>query len=140
MKNKNDETHRFLPSGEWEGFYCYNNSRKHHKILIQLHFANSIVSGFEVDIINSYRWNGFYDTEHSKISMIKTYPTDTLEEYKGEISKKGIRGIWEQLVDISAFEESKPKLFKQLKGMSQGKFHIWPKTSKNKSKTEVKKI
>ena len=45
------ETHKFLPNGIWEEFYCYNNSPTQHKMRITLLFSDNKVSGSGIDDI-----------------------------------------------------------------------------------------
>ncbi|MFH7002554.1 hypothetical protein [Flavobacterium bizetiae] len=71
MKDNKNETHHFLPSGEWEGFYCYSNSPHQHKMSIELSFTNSIVSGSGIDDVAPFRWNGSYNLEQFKLKMVK---------------------------------------------------------------------
>jgi len=137
MKHKDKETHHFLPSGEWEGFYCYSNSPAQHKMSIELNFANSLVSGSGSDDVNSFRWNGTYNLEHFKIKMVKKYPTHIIN-YGGDIDENGIWGLWENPEDISGFEEFGAVLFQNVKAMTHGGFHIWPKASNSESKEELR--
>jgi hypothetical protein len=136
MKQKNNETHHFLPSGEWEGFYCYSNSPAQHKMSIDLNFANSVISGSGVDDVNSFRWNGTYDLENFKIKMIKKYVTHIIN-YQGDIDENGIWGVWDNPEDLSSFADY-PNILQQVKGMINGGFHIWPKASNSESKEEVR--
>ncbi len=108
MKTKNLETHKFLPSGEWEGFYCYTHSTTKHKMAIHLTFKKGKVSGSGTDDVNYFSWKGNYDLEAFVITMVKTYPSHTVN-YKGDIDENGIWGSW----NIGAH--------------SSGGFHIWPK-------------
>lgn len=137
MRQKNNETHHFLPSGEWEGFYCYSNSPAQHKMSIELSFKNSIVSGSGIDDINSFRWNGTYNLEHFKIKMIKKYATHIIN-YKGDVDENGIWGVWDNPEDISGFEEYGQAFLQKIKDMTHGGFHIWPKASKGESKEEIR--
>jgi len=137
MNQKDKETHHFLPSGEWEGFYCYQNSPQQHKMSIELNFANSIVSGSGTDDINSFRWNGTYNLEHFKIKMVKKYSTHIIN-YKGDIDENGIWGVWENPEDVSGFAEFGSAFMQKVTAMTQGGFHIWPKASNSESKEEIR--
>ncbi|MET3019201.1 hypothetical protein [Flavobacterium hydatis] len=137
MKDNKNETHHFLPSGEWEGFYCYSNSPAQHKMSIELNFVNSIISGSGVDDVNSFKWNGSYNLEHFKIKMVKTYPTHIIN-YNGDIDENGIWGVWDNPEDLSFFANLSPNIYQQAKAMTKGCFHIWPKAAKNESKEEIK--
>ena len=106
MEPKNIENHKFLPSGFWKGFYCYNNSSVKHKMSISLKFSNKRVSGSGTDDLGSFKWNGKYDLNNFKINMTKIYPTHIIH-YKGDIDENGIWGIWDN-------------------GEIKGGFHIWP--------------
>lgn len=129
------EAHPQLPSGEWEGFYCYNYSPRQHKMSIELLFANSIVSGFGVDDVSAFTWEGMYDIEDFKIQMTKSYLSHEVE-YKGDIDENGIWGTW-QIGNPSS----------GLLTVMTGGFHIWPKKSESEknsnsfeSKIESKKL
>ncbi|KAF2517760.1 hypothetical protein [Flavobacterium foetidum] len=131
----NDETHHFLPSGEWEGFYCYSSTPQQHKMSIELRFSNSVISGSGIDDVDSFIWNGSYDLEHFKIKMIKKYPTHIIN-YQGDVDENGIWGVWDNPEDFSDLAKSEPEIFKKFKAWTHGGFHIWPKTSKSESKEE----
>jgi hypothetical protein len=137
MKPKNNETHHFLPSGEWEGFYCYSNSPSQHKMSIELKFANSVISGSGVDDVNSFRWNGTYDLEHFKIKMVKKYATHIIN-YQGDIDENGIWGVWDNPEDISGFAEFGGTFLEKAKVLTHGGFHIWPKASSSESKEAIR--
>lgn len=137
MKSTDNETHHFLPSGEWEGFYCYSNETVQHKMSIELSFANSVVSGSGIDDINSFKWSGNYNLEQFKISMVKKYATHIIN-YKGDIDENGIWGLWDNPEDISFFNDYPPAFLNKIKAMTHGGFHIWPKTAKSESKEEIR--
>lgn len=130
MKSDNLETHEFLPSGEWEGFYCYNNSPLQHKMSIQLRFSNNKITGSGIDDIEPFTWSGKYDLNDFKSTKTKSYSKHKIL-YKGDIDENGIWGIWENVVDISGIDPQFLKMAKQLfKDEITGGFHIWPKKSK----------
>jgi hypothetical protein len=137
MKDNKNETHHFLPSGEWEGFYCYSNSHQQHKMSIELSFADSVVSGSGIDDVDSFRWNGSYNLEQFKLKMVKTYPTHIIN-YAGDIDENGIWGLWDNPEDLSFFADFSPNIFQQAQAMTKGGFHIWPKAAKSKSKEEIR--
>ncbi|MFH6950645.1 hypothetical protein ACHRV6_19275 [Flavobacterium sp. FlaQc-51] len=137
MKDDKNESHHFLPSGEWEGFYCYSNSPNQHKMSIELSFANSIVSGSGIDDVAPFRWNGSYNLEQFKLKMVKTYSTHIIN-YAGDIDENGIWGLWDNPEDLSGFDEFGPALLQNIKAMTHGGFHIWPKASKSESKEEIR--
>jgi len=112
--SKQKESHPLLPSGEWEGFYCYYNNQQQHKMNTELMFTNSIVSGSGIDDISAFSWKGKYNIEQFNLEMTKYYTTHKVL-YKGDIDENGIWGIWE----IS---------YKKSFGLIGG-FHIWPKKS-----------
>lgn len=137
MINKTDkeqfETHPHLPSGEWEGFYCYNNNPAQHKMHIELNFSKGIISGLGVDDVSSFTWKGKYDIEKFKADMTKHYSTHKVW-YKGDIDENGIWGIWEIVHDLSKFPQFFVEMIKeQMKNESTGGFHIWPKKRKANS-------
>ena len=137
--NKQDvEHHPLLPSGEWEGFYCYHHDPTQHKMLNELLFLASVVSGGGVDDVSNYTWSGKYELEKLKIEMTKHYSTHTVE-YKGDIDENGIWGLWEINYDYSKLPPTLVESFKALfKNDITGGFHIWPKKGAlNKSALEV---
>ena len=74
IKNKISlETHPLLPSGEWEGFYCYYNNMQQHKMSTNLRFINSSITGSGTDDIAPFRWSGSYDLKLFKLTTKKVY-------------------------------------------------------------------
>lgn len=133
IKAKNNkqktETHPLLPSCEWVGFYCYHNNSAQHKMMIELLFSNSIVSGSGVDDVAPFTWTGNYDIEKFKIMMTKHYTTHKVL-YKGDIDENGIWGVWEIIYDFSKVSEKTARHIKAaFKNDITGGFHIWPKKS-----------
>ena len=92
------EAHPLLPSGEWEGFYCYRQNSAQHKMFVELIFSNSSVSGSGIDDVAPFTWTGRYDIEKFKIQMTKHYLTHNVV-YEGDIDENGIWGIWEIMYD-----------------------------------------
>lgn len=136
-KNQQTETHPLLPSGEWEGFYCYNYSPKQHKMSIELFFANAIVSGSGIDDVASFIWKGKYELKEFKINMTKYYSTHKVT-YKGDIDENGIWGVWEIVNDYSGIPSFLVDSIKAaLKHTLIGGFHIWPKKSNSESNSNV---
>ena len=146
-KPTKEELHPHLPSGEWDGFYCYHHDPEQHKMFTELLFSKSRVSGSGVDDVSSFTWSGNYDLESFKIKMTKHYSTHDVF-YKGDIDENGIWGLWEIVYDFSKFP---PHLVKHIKEIAKddltGGFHIWPKKSKGETnsnssseKTESKKL
>lgn len=141
------ETHPLLPSGEWEGFYCYRQNSAQHKMFIELLFSNSRVSGSGSDDVAPFIWKGTYDLETFKIQMNKHYSTHTVF-YKGDIDENGIWGIWEIAYDYSKIPSELVDSIKgALKQHITGGFHIWPKKAANETnsialeaQTESKKL
>lgn len=111
MKKENLESHPFLPSGAWEGFYCYSYAPTQHKMEIELSFKKGKVFGSGVDDINYFSWKGDYSLDTFKLHMVKTYPSHTVD-YNGDIDENGIWGSWS---------------LKGKYGNLTGGFHIWPK-------------
>jgi len=135
------ETHPLLPSGEWEGFYCYHHDPEQHKMMIDLTFLNSIVTGMGVDDVAPFTWKGKYDLAKFKIDMTKSYSTHSVF-YKGDIDENGIWGLWEILHDYSKYPPFMVDAIKEIaKDSIQGGFHIWPKknsiSSTNTAEKEV---
>tara|TARA_B110000908_G_C10039066_1_gene350952 strand:+ start:122 stop:601 length:480 start_codon:yes stop_codon:yes gene_type:complete len=135
MKLDTKETHKFLPSGIWEGFYCYNNSPTQHKMRITLLFSDNKVSGSGIDDVDTFKWKGKYNLIDFKIKLTKKYPTHIIL-YSGDIDKNGIWGIWEDGDDLSKLglsEEIINSIKEKFKDEAMGGFHIWPKRKEKKS-------
>ena len=132
MDKDNVEAHPLLPSGEWEGFYCYGNSNEQHKMLIELSFEKGIVSGSGTDDVAPFSWSGKYDTSNMKISMVKTYSTHTID-YFGDIDENGIWGTWDQLGEMKKRFSAAviQHMMKTFNDSACGGFHIWPKRRKS---------
>lgn len=113
------ETHPFLPSGEWEGFYCYHNNMQQHKMATNLRFVNSAISGSGTDDVAPFNWSGNYDLETFKLMTRKVYSTHQFA-YKGDIDENGIWGIWESLVEPNRYPGF-------IHFRMTGGFHLWPK-------------
>lgn len=113
------ESHPFLPSGEWEGFYCYHNNMQQHKMATNLRFINSSITGSGTDDVAPFSWSGTYDMKTFKLSTRKVYSTHQFI-YKGDIDENGIWGIWES----APASNDNPRLFTF---KMTGGFHIWPK-------------
>lgn len=136
------ETNRFLPSGEWEGFYCYYGSQEQHKMEINLHFNNSIITGSGMDDIAPFRWQGSYQLDMLKLQMTKIYQTHEIF-YRGDIDENGIWGMWENVIDHSQYSFS-PKMMsmvlESLKSSLRGGFHIWPKKFNKNTNQEISEV
>ena len=135
-----NETHQYLPSGEWEGFYCYGNTPEQHKMVIELNFKNGVVSGSGTDDVAPFTWKGKYDLEPMKIYMTKVYRTHTIE-YKGDIDENGIWGTWENAEAIrdvtSRFNSAaQQQILRTFADKIRGGFHIWPKKKNTDSIAE----
>ncbi len=104
--------HPLLPSGDWEGFYVYQQGpgSEQHKMEMRLDFENGIISGSGSDDVAGHSWRGNYDLKSMSCEMAKIYPTHTVN-YQGSIDENGIWGTW------------------QMHGWTGG-FHIWPKKQK----------
>lgn len=117
MKENNreqDETHKFLPSGEWEGFYCYKNSSQQYKMESHLNFKKGTISGSGNDDVGAFTWHGVYNLDNYKVEMVKHYASHNVL-YNGDIDENGIWGLW------------------KISDYSSGGFHIWPKKSERAS-------
>lgn len=128
MDSDNLENHKFLPSGPWEGFYCYNDSPAQHKMSIHLKFADNQVFGSGLDDVDSFIWRGKYNLNDLKVNMTKIYPTHNIL-YNGDIDENGIWGIWNNGEDLSKLGFS-PEVITAIKSAFadklNGGFHIWP--------------
>jgi len=143
MPSPRSETHPHLPSGEWEGFYCYHSSPAQHKMATELHFAAGVVTGVGTDDVASFVWEGKYDLDTGKLEMTKTYAThDVL--YRGDIDENGIWGVWEIVYDYSKLPPGMEAIIKaSLRDTLTGGFHIWPKpraTNANNNEREDEMI
>jgi len=126
-QNQTEEQHPLLPSGEWEGFYCYDYSPDQHKMKFDLAFGSNLVSGSGIDDVAIFTWLGEYDLDSYKIKMTKSYSTHKVY-YIGRIDENGIWGTW----NISMDGYNLPQEFKEFldiafKKEHNGGFHIWPK-------------
>ncbi|SDL36969.1 hypothetical protein SAMN05421823_105319 [Catalinimonas alkaloidigena] len=145
MASNDTEMHPYLPSGEWEGFYCYGDSPKQHKMAIELRFAEGVVSGSGVDDVAPFAWKGTYTLDAFRVSMTKTYPTHQIA-YQGDVDENGIWGMWDDLTDLSAhFDAEMIQYIKSaMHDKIRGGFHIWPKKATHEfdeeALTESKKL
>jgi len=127
LNEQEAELHPLLPSGDWIGFYCYNHIANQHKMVVDLHFSQSIITGSGVDDVSPFTWTGTYDIDLFKAEMTKHYATHTVL-YKGDIDENGIWGTWEIVYDYSMFPPSIAETLKEaIRGNMTGGFHIWPK-------------
>ncbi len=97
---------RYLPDGEWQGFYLYGNFRLEHPMQCNLIFNQGLIQGYGVDDIAPFGWQGTY-SEKLTVNMTKSY-TSHIVHYHGYADENGIWGTW-KLFDGTA-----------------GGFHIWP--------------
>ena len=152
LNNKNDkeEMHPMLPSGEWDGFYCYNHNPEQHKMQIDLNFKNTVITGSGVDDVAPFTWKGKYDLDKFKIFMTKTYHSHRVF-YAGNVDENGIWGTWKISFESYNFpKELSEVLFDAFKEDCNGGFHIWPKkqnaasnkksASKEKESERLKKL
>ena len=126
-----NESHPNLPSGEWEGFYCYGNSPEQHKMAIALTFQNGVVTGSGTDDVAPFTWKGKYDLDAMKVYMTKVYATHCID-YKGDIDENGIWGTWENseaILDIRQrfSSNAQQRILRTFGAQISGGFHIWPK-------------
>ena len=135
MKLENLEKHGFLPSGDWEGFYCYRSSPKQHKMVIKLTFKKNKVSGSGIDDVAPFNWKGTYALDSLKAKLIKRYATHKIL-YHGDIDENGIWGMWNCPIPANLVHQFTPQIIEYMKEQNSGGFHIWPKKSKQKSKEE----
>ncbi len=100
------ESHPYLPSGPWEGFYLKHG--KEQKMGCVLSFKDGVLSGGGIDGYGAFTWRGEYLLDTGKINMIKYYNGIPIVLYRGDCDENGIWGNW-----ITHYG-------------SEG-FHIWPK-------------
>ncbi|MEM9920726.1 MAG: hypothetical protein AAF990_21690 [Bacteroidota bacterium] len=132
-KRQSEDVHPLLPSGEWEGFYCYNHSPEQHKMQVELNFSNAVVSGSGIDDVASFTWKGQYDLEKLKLSMTKHYATHKIF-YRGDIDENGIWGLWECDMSHLGIPQGLAEMIKDsLKEDLTGGFHIWPKKQQSET-------
>lgn len=139
-KDDSVETHPLFPSGDWEGFYLYNNDGQEHKMAFFLNFKNKKVSGGGSDDVGGFSWKGTYDTEAMTCNMIKSYATHQIN-YKGRVDENGIWGKWYGVLE----EEIDAAIMEILSPLMSGGFHIWPKGKVQKdtaleSQSKIKSI
>ena len=119
INRPNLESHPFLPSGEWEGFYCYHNNMHQHKMATHFRFINSSITGSGTDDVAPFSWSGTYDLKIFKFSTRKFYSTHQFL-YKGDIDENGIWGIWES----APSSNDNKRIFAY---RMTGGFHLWPR-------------
>jgi hypothetical protein len=114
-----NEPHPLFPSGEWEGFYTYEQGiqASRHKMSFFLHFKNGKVTGSGSDDVAAFSWNGTYSTENFHCKMTKRYPTHAVY-YDGRADENGIYGTW------------------TISGFYKGGFHIWIKNVEEEKAVE----
>ncbi len=121
-----EEMDPFLPSGAWDGFYCYRENPNQHQMEITLSFKNGVVAGSGVDDVASFTWKGAYDLKTYKVYMTKFYKTHKVY-YKGDIDENGIWGTWKLNTSNQSFPEDINPFFVQAYNyLCNGGFHIWP--------------
>lgn len=136
--SNNSETHRFFPSGDWEGFYLYDGQNEKHAMHFSLNFKNGIVTGSGSDDVGSFNWKGQYSTEAFNCTMTKYYSAHTIL-YGGDADENGIWGLWSHGV-IPGIEKLDPELQRAIReNFTGGGFHIWPKKRESaKEEAELK--
>jgi len=104
--------HPLLPSGDWEGFYVYQQApeSEQHKMEMRLDFEGGVISGSGSDDLAGHSWRGTYDLTSMSCEMNKEYPSHSVN-YRGNIDENGIWGTWQL-------------------NIWTGGFHIWPKKQK----------
>jgi len=126
--NNTTETHPLFPSGEWEGFYTYEEgpAAQRSMMYFTLYFENKVVTGGGSDNVGSFVWKGTYDTQALWCKMTKHYVTHTVD-YDGHVDENGIWGKW--TISLRSFV------------YSTGGFHIWPKKTEEVAESaEVERI
>ena len=110
QKEGKNEIHPLLPSGDWEGFFTYQQW-SHHKgqMQCQLIFREGRIGGSGTDEVGYFTWQGHYELDRFTCAMEKTYPASHSVHYSGRIDENGIWGTWSMGADWT------------------GGFHIWPK-------------
>lgn len=143
--NQPSESHRFFPSGDWEGFYLYQNDGEKHSMNFSLDFKKGIVSGRGSDDVGGFSWKGTYNSESFTVQMTKQYGTHTIE-YSGHADENGIWGKWTYGTDDS-MKQLSPELVKNIMeafaDKMNGGFHIWPRQNEQssvESEVEVKTL
>ncbi len=118
------EENKFLPSGEWEGFYCYPVKNEQHKMTLELHFSKNKITGSGSDDVGNFYWEGIYDLDVFKATLDKYYLKHSIN-YFGDIDENGIWGYW--LNNMSNFPADMTEMITQYQKDNKGGFHIWPK-------------
>ncbi len=121
MSASTESPHPLLPSGDWEGFYVYQQGpgSEQHKMEMRLNFENGVITGSGSDDVAGHSWRGSYSLTSMSCEMTKAYPSHSVN-YQGSIDENGIWGSWELMA-------------------WRGGFHIWPKKQK-KEKEEAEEI
>ena len=135
MKESQDEAHDYLPSGEWEGFYCYGNMPHQHKMEIELSFTKGRISGSGTDDVGGFIWKGSYTLDSFEVTMNKHYATHEIF-YKGDVDENGIWGTWENVQALEGLDKqfssaTMAKIRQTFANKITGGFHIWPKKAKS---------
>ena len=134
------ESHRYFPSGDWEGFYLYQNDGKKHPMCFSLDFKHGRVTGSGSDDVGGFSWKGTYNHESFTVQMTKQYGTHTIE-YNGHADENGIWGKWIYGTDdkMSQLPSSIVKgIMEAFADEMNGGFHIWPrKNEQTNSESEI---
>jgi len=126
FNQEESESNPYLPSGWWDGFYCYDQSPRQHKMSSELFFSRGRVTGSGSDDVSPFEWNGHYNLEEYKIKLSKSYATHTVK-YRGDIDENGIWGTWEIVQDYSKYPQHIVATYREaFKKEIIGGFHIWP--------------
>jgi hypothetical protein len=116
------EQHPHFPSGDWEGFYTDpRGSRPRGEMSMTLDFSGGTITGSGSDPVGAYAWTGSYDTKAETCTLRKTYVGKHSVEYSGYADENGIWGKW------------------NIRNLSAGGFHIWPKKHGSGSDSEEEK-
>lgn len=99
-----------FPSGEWVGFYTYDQASDRHHMDLYLSFTmDGQIQGNGTDDLGAFTVRGKYDTNELKAYFTKFYPGSPDVFYEGVNENRRIYGSW------------------QIDAATHGGFKIWPK-------------
>lgn len=96
-----------FPSGDWYGFYTYDQRPGWHPMDIRFTFEHGRVSASGGDPIGEFVLEGSYSEETRECVWTKTYPGRHTVAYRGFREGRGIWGTWKV-------------------GGAAGGFQVWP--------------
>jgi hypothetical protein len=99
---------KLVPTGQWNGFYVESHQSQRGWMHQYLQFDDGKLKGEGTDYVGPWTLSGVYDLAAQQAGWTKRYVGKHEVNYAGQISEKGIVGVWD------------------IRGLSDGPFHIWP--------------